>query len=66
MDEAGLIVESGVYSGAWPPSNAARGRAEWLSLSQAVKGRIDDASLERAKAAWDAALAEGTLYFTIQ
>ncbi len=63
MDEAGLIVESGVHSGAWTPSQMQReAEAEWLSLSQAVKGRIDDASLERAKAAWDAALAEGTLY----
>jgi hypothetical protein len=35
--------------------------AEWHSLSQAVKGWVDEAVLEKAQAAWNKALADGTL-----
>jgi len=62
MEKAGLTVESGVHSGTWSPTQMrSEAEAEWLSLSQAVRGRVDEADLERAKTAWDSALADGTL-----
>ncbi len=62
MERAGLEVESGVHSGAWSPTQMrSEAEAEWLSLSQAVQGRVDGDTLVKAKKAWDAALAKGTL-----
>lgn len=62
MEKAGLNVESGVHSGAWSPTQMrSEAEAEWLSLARAVQGRVDQAVLERARAAWNDALANGTL-----
>lgn len=62
MERAGLIVESGMHSGAWSPTQMlSEADAEWLSLSHAVQGRVDEAILEKARIAWDKAKADGTL-----
>jgi len=62
MEEAGLVVESGVHSGVWSPNQMKKeAEAEWLSLFRAVQGRVDDFVLEKARTAWNQAVADGTL-----
>jgi len=62
MKKAGLEVDIGVYGGKWTGAQLKEeAEAEWKSLSQAVEGFVDVETLERARSAWDAALANDTL-----
>jgi SAM-dependent methyltransferase len=63
METAGLQVEMGVHSGVWSPDQFRReASAEWYSIADAVVNRIDKQTLERAKAAWEMALADRSLF----
>ncbi|MHC1680119.1 MAG: class I SAM-dependent methyltransferase [Methanomassiliicoccales archaeon] len=62
MEDAGLLVESGVHSGAWSPTQMrSEAEGEWGSLYKAVKDRVDDGTLASARTAWEGALNDGTL-----
>jgi ubiquinone/menaquinone biosynthesis C-methylase UbiE len=62
MRKAGLVVDFGTYVGKWTGAQLRdEAEAEWNALSQAVDGFVDDETLDRAKSAWDAALANDTL-----
>ncbi len=62
MRRTGLEVERGAYGGKWTGAQLREeADAEWSSLAQAVAGFVDDATLARAKSAWDEALASDTL-----
>jgi len=62
MRRTGLEVEHGAYGGKWTGAQLREeADAEWSSLAQAVAGFVDDATLARAKSAWDEALASDTL-----
>ena len=63
MERAGLDAESGTHGGQWSPAQLrAEAAAEWESLEQTVRPKAEPEEMKRAKAAWDAALAEGTLF----
>ena len=63
METAGLDVEMGVHSGVWSPDQLRKeAKAEWESIAYSVKDLIDEKGLERAKATWDRALADGSLF----
>ncbi|OPY33147.1 MAG: hypothetical protein A4E32_00821 [Methanomassiliicoccales archaeon PtaU1.Bin124] len=63
MEATGLKVESGVHSGIWAPAQLrAEAAQEWGSIRQAVGDRASPDELELARKAWDAALAECTLF----
>ena len=63
MKSAGLEVDMGVHSGVWSPDQLRKeAEAEWKSMAEAVKDLIDMNDLERTKAAWDRALADGSLF----
>lgn len=62
MRKAGLEVDFEAYAGKWTGAQLREeAEAEWNSLSKAVEGFVDTETLERARAAWDAALADDTL-----
>jgi len=63
MEGIGLDVEVGVHSGVWSPDQLRKeANAEWESIAEAIKDLIEKNDLERAKAAWDRALADGSLF----
>ncbi|MCE5297304.1 MAG: class I SAM-dependent methyltransferase [Euryarchaeota archaeon] len=63
MEMAGLAVDQGVHSGVWSPSQMREeAEAEWSSISKAVGNRADERTMERARSAWDKALADGSLF----
>jgi SAM-dependent methyltransferase len=63
MEAAGLTVEMGVHSGIWSPHRLREeADAEWMSIAESVSELVDRQSLDRAKAAWDKALAERSLF----
>jgi SAM-dependent methyltransferase len=63
MEMAGLAVELGVHSGVWSPEQLREeAEAEWRSISKAVGNRVDERTMERARSAWDKALADGSLF----
>jgi ubiquinone/menaquinone biosynthesis C-methylase UbiE len=62
MKAAGLEVDSGAFSGKWTAAQLREeAEEEWNTLSQAVEGYVDAKTLDRARSAWDEALANGTL-----
>lgn len=62
MKDAGLETDFGGYAGKWTAAQLRdEAEAEWSSLSQAVRGFVDDRTLALARSAWDEALANGTL-----
>jgi SAM-dependent methyltransferase len=63
MKAAGLQTEMGVHSGVWSLEQLRKeADAEWGSIASAVKNQIDRDGLDRVKAAWDRALADGSLF----
>ena len=62
MRKVGLEVDFEAYGGKWTGAQLREeAEAEWNSLSKAVEGFVDTETLERARAAWDAALADDKL-----
>jgi SAM-dependent methyltransferase len=63
MESAGLDVGSGVHPGIWSPGQLRKeADAEWASIANAVGDRVDDRTLKQARSAWDAAVADGSLF----
>ena len=63
MEAAGLKVEMGAHSGVWSPEQLrTEAPAEWASMADAATPRIDPEELKRARSAWDAALADRSLF----
>jgi SAM-dependent methyltransferase len=63
LERAGLEVEMGVHSGVWSPGQLKNeAKAEWDSIVRSVKERAETDVLEKAKAAWDRSLADGSLF----
>jgi SAM-dependent methyltransferase len=63
METAGLEVEMGVHSGVWSPRQLRQeAGAEWDSIGRAVRETAGEELVHRARAAWDRALADGTLF----
>ena len=63
MEKAGLEVEMGVHAGVWSPTQLkVEAKGEWDSIAHQVEGKIGKTGLGRAKAAWDASLADGSLF----
>ena len=63
MEAAGLEVEMGVHSGVWSPDQLRKeAKAEWGSIADAVANLLDQVELDRAKAIWDRAWADGSLF----
>lgn len=62
MMRAGLEVDFGAHGGKWTGAQLQEeAEAEWNALSQAVERFVDPETLERARFAWDEALADDTL-----
>jgi SAM-dependent methyltransferase len=63
LEAAGLEVEMGVHPGVWSPAQLRReAGAEWDSIQRAVRETAGEGMVQRAKAAWDRASADGTLF----
>jgi ubiquinone/menaquinone biosynthesis C-methylase UbiE len=63
MSAAGLKVEMGVHSGLWSPEQLMKqAEAEWASIAADVGDLASRDELDRAKASWDRALADRTLF----
>jgi SAM-dependent methyltransferase len=63
MEVAGLEVEMGVHSGVWSPKQLRQeAGAEWDSIQRSVQETAGKDMVQRAKAAWDRALADGDLF----
>ncbi len=64
MEKAGLEVDGGVHAGKWTGAQLREeAEAEWIALSRAVDGFVDAETLDKARFAWDEALATDTLVF---
>jgi SAM-dependent methyltransferase len=63
MEAAGLDVELGMQPGVWSPEQLRiEAEAEWDSLANAVRERMDKDTLAETKVAWDKALADRSLF----
>ena len=61
--KADLHIEVGVHSGAWSPDQLGdEADAEWNTIADAVRSKIDQETFDRARIAWDKALTDRSLF----